>query len=247
MRRATTVLIAAVALVSIVALGLVAAGCGSGGSSSVPSDSVATVGGVNVSTSDFQQLLTQAQTQMKAQGMNVPQKGTPSYDHYAAQIVNFLVQEQIVAQSAKQLGIQVTDKEVNDQLAQLNKAYGGAAKVQALIKSQGMTPDLLKRSIRSQTLSSRAAAIVTKKATVSDAEIQAYWNAHKTQLAKVKKTATLAKAKTTIQQTLLSAKQQQLWAAWIAERSKALGVAYASGYDPATLTASPVASASPAG
>ncbi len=180
MRRATTVLIAAVALVSIVAAGLVAAGCGSGGSGSVPSDSVATVGGVAVSKTDFQQLLTQAQTQMKAQGMNVPKEGTPSYDHYAAQIVNFLVQEQIVAQSAKQLGVQVTDKEVNDQLAQLQKAYGGEAKVLALLKSQGMTLDLLKRSIRSQTLSSRAAAIVTKKATVSDAEIQAYWNAHKT-------------------------------------------------------------------
>ena len=157
------------------------------------------------------------------------------------------MQEQIVAQSAKELGVQVTDKEVNDQLAQLEKAYGGEAKVLALLKEQGMTLDLLKRSIRSQTLSSRAAAIVTKKATVSDAEIQAYWNAHKAQLSKAKKTATLAKAKTTIQQTLLSAKQQQLWTAWIAARSKALGVTYASGYDPAKLTASPVASASPAG
>jgi len=247
MRRATTVLIAAVALVSIVAAGLVAAGCGSGDSGSVPSDSVATVGGVAVSKTDFQQLLTQAETQMKAQGMTVPKEGTPGYDHYAAQVVNYLVQEQIVAQSAKQLGVQITDKEVNDQLAQVQKAYGGEAKVQALLKSQGMTLDLLKRSIRGQTLSSRTAAIVTKKATVSDAEIQAYWNAHKTQLAKAKKTATLAKAKTTIQQTLLSAKQQQLWTAWIAARSKALGVAYASGYDPATMTASPVASASPAG
>ena len=89
--------------------------------------------------------------------------------------------------------------------------------------------------------------MVTKKATVSDAEIQAYWNAHKAQLAKSKKTATLAKAKTTIKQTLLSAKQQQLWTAWIAERTKALGVEYAAGYDPAALNASSSASASPAG
>ena len=106
----------------------------------------------------------------------------------------------------------------------LKKTYGGEAKVLALLKSQGMTLDLLKRSIRSQTLSSRAAAIVTKKATVSDAEIQAYWNAHKTELAKAKKTATLTKAKTTIKQTLSSARQQQLWTAWVAARSKALGV-----------------------
>ncbi len=242
MRRVTTVLIAAVALVSITAAGLVAAGCGS---SSVPSDAVATVGGVTVARADFQQLMTQAETQMKAQGMTLPKEGSASYDHYASQVVNYLVEEQIVAQSAKDLGIQVTDKEVNDQVAQLDKAYGGEKKVLALLKEQGMTLDLLKRSIRSQTLSSRAAAVVTKKATVSDADIQAYWNAHKSELSKKKETATLAKAKTTIEQTLLSAKQQEIWKAWIAERTTALGVEYAAAYDPAKLTASP--SASPAG
>ncbi len=242
MRRATTVLIAAVALVSIAAAGLVAGGCGG---SSVPSDAVATVGDVTVTKVDFQQLMTQAETQMKAQGMTLPKEGSASYEHYASQVVNYLVEEQIVAQSAKELGVQVTDKEVNDQVAQLEQAYGGEKKVIALLKEQGMTLDLLKRSIRSQTLSSRAAAAVTKKATVSDADIQAYWNAHKSELSKKKKTATLAKAKTTIEQTLLSAKQQEIWKAWIAERTKALGVDYAAAYDPTNLTASP--SASPAG
>jgi FKBP-type peptidyl-prolyl cis-trans isomerase (trigger factor) len=242
MRRVTTVLITAVALVSIAAAGLLGAGCGG---SSVPSDAVATVGDVTVTKTDFQQLMTQAQTQMKAQGMTLPKEGSASYDHYASQVVNYLVEEQIVAQSAKDLGVQVTDKEVNDQVAQLEKAYGGEQKVLELLKGQGMTLDLLKRSIRSQTLSSRAAAVVTQKASVSDADIQAYWNAHKSQLSKKKKTATLAKAKATIEQTLLSAKQQEIWKAWIAERTKALGVEYAAAYDPAKLTASP--SASPAG
>jgi hypothetical protein len=246
MRRATTVLIAAVALVSIVAAGLVATGCGSSGSGAVASDAVATVGSVAVTKADFQQLLTQAQTQMKASGATPPAQGSSVYDHYTAQIVSYLVQEQIVAQSAKALGVQVTDKEVNDQVAQLEKAYGGEQKVVALLKQQGMTLDLLKRSMRAQTLSARVAAIVTKKATVSDAEITAYWNAHKAELVKKKKTDTLAKAKATIEQTLLGAKKQQLWNAWVAERTKALGVTYAAGYDPAQL-ASPSASASPAG
>jgi hypothetical protein len=214
-----------------------------------------------VTQADFEQLLTQAQTQMKAQGMTVPAKGSATYDHYVAQIVNYLVQEQVVAQSAKELGVSMTDKEVSDQVAQLVKAYGGEQKVLELLKQQGMTMDLLKRSIRSQTLSDRAAEIVTKNAAVSDAEIQAYWTAHKAELSKDKKTATFAKAKTTIQQTLLSAKKLQLWNEWLSKRIKAIGVAYAnewlskrikaigvayaSGYDPARLT--PSASASPVG
>jgi hypothetical protein len=242
MRRATTALIAALALLGVAAAGLTAAACGD---ESVPSDAVVTVGEVAVTKTDFQELLSQAQVQMKAQGMKVPEEGSATYDHYVAQIVNYLVQEQVVEQSADELGVSITDEEVGEQVAQLEQAYGGEQKVVELLKEQGMTMELLKRSIRSQTLSDRVAEVVTKDASVSDAEIQAYWQAHKAELSKKKKTATLAKARTTIEQTLLSAKKLQLWNAWVAERAKALGVEYASGYDPALLT--PSASASPAG
>lgn len=243
MRRLTIALVAVATLVAVAAIGGFATGCGG---SSVPSDAVATVGGASVTKADFQQLLTQAQAQMKASGMTMPAKGSATYDHYVAQIVDYLIQEKVVAQSAKQLGVSVTDKEVNDQIAQIEKAYGGEKKVLSLLKQQGMTMELLKRSIRNQSLAQRAAAVVTKKASVSDAQIQAYWKAQKAQYLK-KKTNTLAKAKATIKQTLLSANQQQLWNAWLSAREKALGVAYAAGYDPAQLTASPSASASSSG
>jgi FKBP-type peptidyl-prolyl cis-trans isomerase (trigger factor) len=239
MRRVTTALIAALALLGLVAAGLLATGCGSDQSSSgsVPSDAVATVGSAQISKADFQQLMTQAQTQMKASGMTVPKQGTATYDHYVAQIVQFLVQEQIVAQSAKDLGVSVTDQQVAAQVTQLVKAYGGETKVLALLKQQGMTMELLKRSIKGQALAQAALAKVATGVTVSDAEIQAYWDAHKSEYQKQKKTNTLAKAKTTIKQTLLSAKQQKLWSAWLDKRVKELGVTYADGYDPAKLLA----------
>jgi parvulin-like peptidyl-prolyl isomerase len=246
MRRVTTVLIAVAALLAVSGGALLATGCGGGsGSSAVPSDAVAKVADVAVTKADFQQLLTQAETQMKAQGMTVPKAGSATYDHYVGQIVSYLVQEQVVAQSAKQLGVSVTDQEVTSQIAQIEKANGGEKKVLALLKQQGMTMALLQRSLRDQMLSQRAAAVVTKSAAVSSAEIQAYWNAHKSQYVKQKATNTFAKAKATIQQTLLGASRQQLWNAWIVKREKELGVSYAAGYDPAKLLASP--SASPAG
>ncbi len=248
MRRVTTALIAALVLLGLVAAGLLATGCGgdqSSGGSSVSSDSVAAVGDVQITKADFQQLMTQAQTQMKASGMTVPEAGTPTYDHYVAQIVQYLVQEQVIAQSAKDLGVSVTDKQVTDQVTQLEQAYGGEAKVITLLKQQGMTMELLKRSIRGQALAQAAVAKVAKGVTVSDAEIKAYWDTNKTELQKQKKTNTLAKAKATIKQTLLSAKQQKLWNAWLDKRVKEIGVTYADGYDPAKLTAA-AASASPA-
>ncbi len=243
MRRVITVLIAAVALLGLAAAGVLIAGCGSSGSGSVPSDAVATVGGVTVTKADFDQLFNQAKTQMKAQGMTVPTAGSATYDQYVAQVVTYLVQEQVVAQSAKDLGVSATDKEVTTQIAAIEKANGGEKKVLALLKQQGMTMELLKRSILGQMLSQRAAAKVTTKAAVTDAETQAYWNAHKSQYLKTKSTNTFAKAKSTIQQTLLAAKKQQLWNTWIAARQKALKVAYAAGYDPTRLLASASAAA----
>jgi hypothetical protein len=243
MKRTTLVVLAVLALLGVAAAGLLTAGCGGGGE--VSSDDVATVGDGSVTKADFDKLLTQAKTQIKAQGSTFPAEGSPAYDQYVGQIVNYLVQEQIVAQSAGDLGVTVTDKEVNDQIAQIKKAYGGEKKVLALLKQQGMTMELLKRSLRSQALTQKVAAAVVKKASVSDADVQAYWDAHKAQLSKKKATATLAKATATIRATLLGTAKQQIWKAWILERTKALGVVYAAGYDPAQLLSS--ASPSPSG
>jgi foldase protein PrsA len=245
MRRVITALVAAAALLGLAAAGLVVAGCGDQ-SSSVPSDAVATVGDVQVTKADFQTLMTQAKTQMEASGMTVPKEGTTTYHHYVAQIIQYLVQEQVVAQSAADLGVSVTDKEVDAQVKQLEDAYGSEKKVVSLLKKQGMTMELLKRSIRSQTLAQRAIEVVTKDAKVSDADIKSYWTAHRSQYAKDKSTDTFAKAKGAIRQELLSAKQQQIWNAWLDKRVKELGVTYAAGFDPAVLHAALSASPSPA-
>lgn len=235
MKRTTVVVLAVLAVLGIPAAGLLTAGCGG----DVPSDAVATVGDTSVTTADLQKLLTQAKTQVKAQGSAFPPEGTSEYDQYVGQIVDYLVQEQIVAQSAGDLGVSVSDEEVNDQIAQIRKDFGGEEKVRALLEEQGMSMELLKRSLRSQALTRKVAATVVKEASVSDADVRAYWDAHKEQLSEKKATATLAKATGVIRATLLDSAKQELWKAWIAERLKALGVEYAAGYDPAELLASP--------
>ncbi|NLE22666.1 MAG: hypothetical protein GX624_07810 [Actinobacteria bacterium] len=242
MRRATTALLAAATILGLALACLAVAACGDEG---VPDDAIATVDGAAVSRQDFQMLLSQAQKQMKAQGMDPPEKGSAAYDRVVSQIVDFLVEEQIVARSAPELGISVSDKEVDDEVAALEEAYGGEDQVLAILEEQGMTMALLKRSIRSQTLAQRAAEIVTGKAKVTDADVTGYWKAHKAELVKDAKTRTLADAKGTIRRTLLSAERMRLWDAWMARRAKGLGVEYAPGFDPAELL--PSASASPAG
>jgi hypothetical protein len=237
-KRTAAAVFAALALLGI-AGGLIVA-CGGG----VSSDSVATVGDTSITKTQFNELMTEAQAHFKSQGAAFPAASSATYRAYKAQIVEYLVQAQIVAQSAPALGVSVTDKEVAAQVDQIVKTYGGQAKVLSILKSEGMTMALLKQSIRVQQLSQLVAAKVTASAAVSDAQIQAYWQAHAAKLRKAKKTATLAKAKATIRQTLLAQVQSKLWTAWLAGRTSKLGVRYAAGYDPTVLTASPTPTAS---
>jgi len=242
MKRSTAITVAALVLLAILTASVVA-GCGSG----VPSTAVATVGKASITQAQFQELLSQVKAQSASQGQTFPVAGSATYKNYTAMIVDYLVQAQVVAQSASTFGVSVSDKQVADQVAQIEKSYGGQKKLLPVLKQQGMTMALLKESLKDQMLAQAVATKVVAKASVSAAQIKSYWQAHAAKLRKSKKTDTFAKAKATIRTTLLSQAKSALWSAWLTQRTSQLGVKYAAGFDPAALTSSPkpIASASP--
>jgi hypothetical protein len=243
---------AAIALV-VLTLGVLAAvalsGCGGGSRGDVPEGAVATVGDVTVTRAQVDELITQAKAQLKAQGGSFPKEGTAQYDEYLGKIVEYLVGNEIVTQSAPEYKVTVTDAEVNDQITQMEEAYGGKTAFQKMLTQAGMTDALLKATLTSQLLSQKLQTIVTKSASVSATQLKAYWDAHKDQLVADKKTATFAKAKATLRATLLNAARQNLWNKWLSERTQKIGVTYAGGYDPANLkpSASPSVAAGSGG
>jgi hypothetical protein len=239
MKRIALLTISAVLLVGIVAGSLFSAGCGG-----VPGDAVATVGGKSVTKAQLDQLIAQAKAQTESQGGTFPAVGSATYRQYKASALAYLVQAQVVAQSASSLGVSVTNADVDAQVAQIDKSYGGETKVLTVLKKQGMTMALLKESLRRNFLNQRVAAAVVKTVKVDDAQVRAYWQAHAGELRKKAKTATYAKAKATIRTTLLNQARQTAWQAWLTKKTGDLGVVYAAGYDPAGLTASPSPSAS---
>lgn len=158
------------------------AACG-GSSTKVPSQAVAVVGGEQVTRAAFEGLITQAKRTYKAQKRTFPKAGSAEYQALQTQAVQFLVQRQEFAQKAKDLGITVTDKQVTDRLAQIKKQYFGnsESRYQAQLKSQGLTDAEVRDDIRSQLTSEAIFNKVTKDTKVSDKEIQAYYDAHKSQ------------------------------------------------------------------
>jgi len=168
------VIVAAV-LLGLVSAALVFAACGGG--TSVPTGAIATVGGTSVTQEQFDQIWAQAKAQYASQSgaPAFPKEGTAQYDQLRASIVNYLVQNELIKQQAAKMGITVTDKEYNDRLAQIVKQVGGQAKLDALLKKQGVTADQLKTQLKAQMLQTKVQAKVGAAAKPTDAQIQAYY------------------------------------------------------------------------
>ena len=159
------------------------AACGGGGSKKVPSSAVAVVDKEQVTRSDFDGLIAQAKRTYKAQKRSFPKAGSAEYRALQTQAVEFLVQREEFAQKAKDLGIDVTDKQVDDRLKQIKQQYFGNSekRYKAQLKTQGLTDAEVRDDIRSQLISEAIFNKVTKDTKVSDKEIQDYYTAHKSQ------------------------------------------------------------------
>jgi parvulin-like peptidyl-prolyl isomerase len=172
------------ALLAVVAL---AAGCGGGGGKkTVPADSVAVVGSVDITKSTFTLLMNGTKSAYIARKTPFPKPGTPQYKALQDQTMKYLVQQSELEQKAKGLGIVVTDKDVQARLKQIKQQYfaGSEKKYQQQLKAQGLTEPLLRVNLHGQILSEKIYAKVTGDVKVSDADIKKYYDDHKSTYAK---------------------------------------------------------------
>jgi parvulin-like peptidyl-prolyl isomerase len=185
---------------------LLAAGCGGGGPKSVPGDAVAVVGSEKVSKSDFDALITQAKTSYTTQHRKFPKAGTSEYTALRGQAMQFLVERAEFDQKAKDLGIKVTDKQVDDRLAQIKKQYFTAPsapgqkpkqlssseiekKYNDQLKKQGLTDQQVHDAIRGQLIREAIFNKVTADVKVSSNEVDKYYKSHKRQYQQPKQPA----------------------------------------------------------
>ena len=167
-------------LCALAAIGL--AGCG-GSSQDVPADAVAVVDGQDIARSDYEALIAQAKKSYKNQKRDFPAAGSQEFQTLRNQAVQFLVQREQFEQEAENLDVKVTDKQVDDRLAQIQKQYfgGDKKKFEKQLKEQGITETQVRNDIRAQIISEKIFAQVTGKVTVTDDEIAKYYEKNKAQ------------------------------------------------------------------
>jgi foldase protein PrsA len=176
------------------ALVVLGAACGGGGDSTepsaspnptvqVPSGAVAVIDGTAIPKTDYDRLFAQAEKAYEAQGRAFPQTGSAEYEQLKAQTVQFLIDRQIREKKAAALGLKVTDQEVADQLDSLKQQYFSSdeKKYQDELKAQGVTEEDVLADIRAQLISQKIYDKINEGVTVTDAEVQQYYDDNKTQ------------------------------------------------------------------
>lgn len=162
-----------------VALALVVAGCG--GDGKVPSNAVALVDGEAIAAAAFEGVLAQAKKSYSAQKREFPKAGTTEYQTLKNQAVAYLVQRVEFEQKAKDLGLEITDKQVAERLVQIKKQYfaGDEKKYLKQLADQGLTDTQVTADLRAQLVSEAVFAKVTKAVKVTDKDVSSYYAENK--------------------------------------------------------------------
>ena len=160
---------------------LVASACG--GSSSVPSGSVAVVGGTAVTKDELDQLLEQAKSGYEANKQQFPKAGTPEYQSLQTQYVAYLVQREEFRQAAEDLGVEITQKDVDKAEQELIKSRfdGNEKEYEKALKQQGLTPEDYRSTLETAVLAQKLFDEVTKDTTASDQDVLAYYTQNQSQ------------------------------------------------------------------
>src|SRR5262245_52482747 len=164
-----------------IAIALVAAACGgSGSSSSLPDGVIAQVKDEQITQDQLNEVLDQAKRSYIAQKRTFPKAGTSDYQALVQSAVQFLVQRVQYEQKAAELGVKVTDADVQKRLDQIKKQYFGGkeARYRAALKKQGLTDKEVRESIRAQLIQEGISKKVTAGITVTDDEVHSYYLQH---------------------------------------------------------------------
>lgn len=153
------------------AVGLAIVGCG-GGSGAVPSGTIAVVDGTEIPQSELDALMEQAKKSMEAQNQSFPKQGTQEYLSIQQQYVAFLVQKTEFEQAADELGVEITDADVEKTRKEFVKdRFGGdEKKLTAALKEQGLSEKAFLQTLRVSVLSQKIYDEVTKDVKVTDTE-----------------------------------------------------------------------------
>lgn len=93
-------------------------------------------------------------------------------------VLQSLVDDQLLSQEAQELGIEVTDQDMETWYAEIQGSIGSGQTIDQWLVSQGMTRSEMERTIVRQIIGTRVFAAVTGGVDVSTERLREYYDAH---------------------------------------------------------------------
>ena len=172
------------ALLAFVLLVLLVTGCGgSSSTASLGADDVAVAGSQGISKEQFQAAMARAKSFYDASKRPFPKPGTTEYEQLKGQAVTFLVIRAEFEQEAEDMGVDLSDEQVDKRLVKLKQECcgGNQARYEQTIKQKGLTEEQARDEVRVLLVQEGLYEKVTGDVTATKDEIKAYYDSHKTQ------------------------------------------------------------------
>ncbi len=110
-------------------------------------------------------------------------------------LLEMLVDEKLQLIKAEELGIKVTDEEVNSEIENVRKYFDSEEKFNEYLKGQSMDLDYFSSSIKKELIINKLIDKLTENVTVSDEEVKSYYDAHQNEFMNVKASHILLETK----------------------------------------------------
>jgi parvulin-like peptidyl-prolyl isomerase len=168
---------------AFLSIALAVAGCGGTSTATLGSDDAAIVGSQAITKEQLSSLMDRAKKTYDVQKRPFPKPGTAEYEQLKGQAITYLIQRAEYAQEADAMGIKISDSDVDKRIEQLKKQYyaGSESKYEKTLKQQGLTQDQAKEEVRASLIAEAVFKKVTDKVNVSQNDIKAYYDSHKSQ------------------------------------------------------------------
>jgi parvulin-like peptidyl-prolyl isomerase len=137
-------------------------------------------------------------------------------ERWPEQILQSLVDDQILLEQAKELGITVSDEDVRAYVDRVEGMIGADQSFDEWLAGQGLSVAELERRATLQLVGARVYLTVTEDVTVTGDELQAYYREHRTDFQETDGTIpTLLELRRSLRETLLKQEQDEAYAAWL--------------------------------
>lgn len=144
---------------------------------------LATVGNEKITKGDLDKLISPQLKQQFGDDYENNDKAKEQVKQVKQQGLTSLVGQKVLLQEADKLGLKPSDDEINkqvdDQINQYKAQYSGEGQFESVLQQNGLTEDQLRELLKNEIITQAVKTDLVKDVTVTDDDIQTYYNENK--------------------------------------------------------------------